>query len=341
MDGGPLHVRDCHFLEGAALRVGGGSVRVERTIFADLWTDGDGGAIALHGGELTVSESTFEHSRAHRGGAVFASGGVLTVHHSLFQGNEASADGGALAIDGNAAVLLANGTRLQGNIAGSGSAFSLGDHALLTYGLPAPLGTWIASGAICLVAPPQQPQPCDLVRMPAALGLTVSVLPQGTAEEEDYPYSCPPGTVGDSLEPLAQARPTCAYVCPARHYCPLGTVQPLTCTTGNFCGRGVSWPVPCAPGTHSNATNLKASSQCIPADAGHYASLGSIAQTPCAAGTYSALGRQPKCAGCAAGTFQDAEGATACTVRRTARSRGSCRGGGWVSSLASRMIHCA
>ena len=315
VDGGTLLARSCHFLEGAALHVDGGSVQVDDAHFVDLRArdDEDGGAIALNGGELVVSDSTFEHNRARRGGAIFASGGVLAVHRSAFRGNQAAADGGAMAVDGNAAVLLTNGTLLQGNVALAGGALSLANgNASLTYGLPAPLGTWVASGAVCQVVAPPQPQSCDPTRFPVALGLTVSVLPPGTRENEDYPYSCPPGIVGDSLEPQAQARPTCARVCPARFYCPLGTVQPLHCISGSFCGRGISYPIPCDPGTYSNATNLTAAGHCTAADAGHFAALGSTVQTPCLAGTYTALERQPSCAKCAAGSSQDAEGATAC-----------------------------
>lgn len=57
---------------------------------------------------------------------------------------------------------------------------------------------------------------------------------------------------------------------------------------------------------------LTSASQCIACPSGTYCSVGSLAATKCAPGTYSASERQPTCSRCPAGTFQDAEGQTSC-----------------------------
>ncbi len=327
IDAVELVLHDCNFDghasigAGAGMLVDGGAVEVHRTRFTRLTTQSDGGAVAIFSGSLALHGCTLVGNRARRGGALFASGGVLAVDACLVEGNEASVVGGGLAADGSPAVLLANSTRLRANTAPSGNALSIvGSASSFAYALHAPRGTWVASGSLCqqvyegsALAPPQR-QPCDWMRVSTMIGLTVSTLAPDTHEDADYPYECPPGIVGDSLETLAQTRPTCARPCPAQFYCPAGTVQPLPCAPGSYCPRGISWPLPCLPGSFSNATNLASASECTLSEPGFYASTGSVSQSPCAKGTFNHASRSGSCEQCPAGKYQGSVGQTACST---------------------------
>ena len=248
-------------LGGALLVDGDATIQVQDSRFINLHAD-LGGAIALLDGSLSLHNSTLDSNRATQcGGAVFASGGVLVVLGCSFAGNEAATSGGALAINGTAAVLLANGTRLTSNGAPVGRtlAFIAGS---LAYGLPAPIGTWVASGGVCEQGSSDLAPPCDFERVEAIRGLTVSTIAPGTNEDEDFPFDCPPGVVGGSLEVVHQTRPSCSYPCPERYFCPRGTVQPAHCTRGGYCERGVSSPQAC-PATMTSEVGSGSLADCV------------------------------------------------------------------------------
>ena len=42
--------------------------------------------------------------------------------------------------------------------------------------------------------------------------------------DEDFPFVCPPGVYGNSLDPVMQTRPQCAGPCPRGNFCPAGDV---------------------------------------------------------------------------------------------------------------------
>lgn len=321
---------------GAALLVDGGVVEVYDTSFSQVESIGAaGGAVALLNGSLALEGCTLTNNRAMRGGAVFAAGGTLVVSWSRLEQNEATVGGGALAVEGSAAVLLANATQLRGNVApaGAGAAFSFADgtEASLTYGLPARFGTWVVSGVQCEEVDASGDAPCDWARLPSMLGLTVSILTPGEAEDEDFPYACPPGIVGDTLEAEHQTRPTCARPCPAMFYCPAATITPLRCFAGSYCARGSSYPIPCLPGSYSSATNLTSAKQCTPTEPGYYATTGSTAPTRCTPGTYMPTTGANSCHNCPAGEYQGARGATACEA---------CEPGYYCEEAASAPLPC-
>ena len=78
--------------------------------------------------------------------------------------------------------------------------------------------------------------------------------------------------------------------CPARSYCPRGSVNPVTCPAGYVCpannGNGTAFP--CPPGTYSNVTGLASTSECTPCPATKYCGAqGALQPTaPCSAGYY-------------------------------------------------------
>ena len=282
-----LHVRDCVFdgqlphepaAAGAALHVSGGAVEVRGTRFTSLEATDEGGAVAIYGGSLALYDCTLLSNRARRGGAVYAAGGTLLLHSSVLVSNAASEDGGALAVDGTAAVLLANGTHLRGNTASAtGGAFAYVSGSL-NYALPAPLGTWVASGALCVRDIREE---CSLIRrdFPTVPDLTVATLTQRAHEDTDYPFACPPGVVGDSLATEAQTRPTCNRPCDAQFYCPAGTVDPHQCPAGEYCERGVSSGQAC-PRSMTSAPMSASLEECI-CDSGFYDSATGGASITC------------------------------------------------------------
>ena len=84
------------------------------------------------------------------------------------------------------------------------------------------------------------------------------------------PLPCPPGEFANQI-----GRSSC-FVCPGRHYCPLGTENfaDYPCPTGYYCPNGTKFSseYPCPPGTYSNVTHLLSAEDCTPCPPGHYCS---------------------------------------------------------------------
>lgn len=94
------------------------TLTLENVTFNHSEADGDGGAIYLADGNLTVTGGEFQSGFASRGGAIAIAGGIAELTDVLFQGNEAWEGGGALAIveaDDVAAVTL-SGVRGTNNV---------------------------------------------------------------------------------------------------------------------------------------------------------------------------------------------------------------------------------
>ena len=104
----------------------------------------------------------------------------------------------------------------------------------------------------------------------------------------------------------------------------------LGCACACACGaEGAAAARPCSGGTYSNATDNNEASDCTDVDPGYFATTGSTVQRVCAKGTFTDASTTPKdsCTPCAASTYQDAQGATACKAceagcaQQLARSR--------------------
>ena len=186
------------------------------------------GAVRVAGGTVRITSSTLSRNNASHGGAAYQSGGVLVISDSLLEQNAARLAGGAVAVYGGIA-LLANQTLLQANTAPAGASTFLGDAGTLSYGLPAPIARWIFPVFDCQPfrvacsgesrVPSEQPlhvsQPCHWQTNPAELGLTMRVFDRGSLDD-DYPWSCPAGSYGHSLESEDQSSPGCSGTCPSR-----------------------------------------------------------------------------------------------------------------------------
>ena len=225
-----VNLHNCSFLPGAlgsrrGLKVSGGIVNLQQVRMASLLF----GALEVFGGLVVITDSRFTFNIANFGAAILMHGGVLTLIHCVFDQNSATEAGGAVAINGGS-VLLSNQTVLQQNTAPQGSNLYINSSsAHVTYGLPAPLGHWIAqpflckeyrvpcaAGAIECVEEEQQllvDQPCDWHTNPMALGLTMAAFGKGPFDD-DYPLTCPASSYGNSFDIVAQSQPACAGVCP-------------------------------------------------------------------------------------------------------------------------------
>ena len=273
-----LRMIDCSFVSPgpqahnrSALLVSAGRAELQDAQFTYLL----GGALRVTGGYVVVSDSVLSHNQARGGAAANVSGGVLICFRCEIEHNMASEGGGAIAVWGGL-VLLANQTTLWHNAAPTGRTMIIEGTGVVSYGLPAPLGHWVASPFLCDMyrvpcatgasdcVEEQQPlladQPCDWNGVPEMRGLTVATL-TGTVDT-DFPLTCPvgcplyhppsagasptipcnfslqAGSYGDSLEVTVQSRPSCTDICPERFYCEVGTQSPVECRLGAYCSLG-------------------------------------------------------------------------------------------------------
>ena len=87
------------------------------------------------------------------------------------------------------------------------------------------------------------------------------------------------------------------------------------CVSGSYCEEGSSAPLPCEAGRFSSATHLHTMSQCQLCTDGAFCPTQSVTPSNCSAGSYTSNATaHDKCTRCAAGTFQNGEGATACDL---------------------------
>ena len=109
---------------GGALRIVGGEVIVNHSLFLANSNDGHGGAIGLSRSKLTVNNSSFVKNRASGdGGAIIAFRSTGLISNSSFVGNRTrlAQAGGAISVDEDATVDIVNST-FYDNYAGYGGA---------------------------------------------------------------------------------------------------------------------------------------------------------------------------------------------------------------------------
>ena len=171
----------------SALRVVRGSAELYDVTFVGLRA----GALIVEGGETTIWRGIFRQNNASNGGAVHASQGVLSCFGCVLEDNTAAETGGALFAGVNASVLLANQSVLRRNRAlGDGpvlgaTIFVNNESAIVSYALPAPLGSWIPAPFVCGSS---ARQPCPWERNALSLGLTLFTFESG-GFDDNYPYT--------------------------------------------------------------------------------------------------------------------------------------------------------
>ncbi len=182
------------------------------------------------------------------------------------------------------------------------------------------------------------------------LGGSFSATPATSAEGKPCPKGsfCPAGSAYDQYCLIGtysdQTGLATCKSCPTGKYCPdIQTITPTSCIAKYYCPAGSGIPLPCPPGTYSSTIELTASTECSPCPGGMYCekpatdsvttqcaagyvcASGSADYMPsgatydgsttlngfCPVGYYCPLGTSaPK--SCAAGTYQDAAGNSAC-----------------------------
>ncbi len=83
---------------------------------------GQGGAIRLLGGKLTIMDSTIRDSSAGHGGAIYSENGSLNIVNSELKANSARFSGGAIASQGGSSIALVNSNISHNSALGSGGA---------------------------------------------------------------------------------------------------------------------------------------------------------------------------------------------------------------------------
>ena len=113
-----------NWYSGGALRITGGEVAVNHSLFLENSNDGHGGAIGASRSKLTVNNSSFVNNQAYGdGGAISISRSTGEISNSSFVGNRTrkAQAGGAISVDQNATVDIVNST-FYDNYAGYGGA---------------------------------------------------------------------------------------------------------------------------------------------------------------------------------------------------------------------------
>lgn len=191
--------------------------------------------------EVIVTSSVFAHNRAERGPAGQITAGVLTVLESVVEDNTATSAGGAFAVSGRGTLLLADKTVLRRNKAPVGASVFRDADSLVHYGLPAPLGHWIAGAYTCTQ---DALQPCDFDRNELVRGRVVTTL--ASKFDADVPYACPSGTQGTGFDPSEQSNPVCSGVCPKGTAAHEGSTSCSACVKGTYAAdRGSGQCIPC------------------------------------------------------------------------------------------------
>lgn len=89
------------------------AVELDNVVFSGCRA-GNGAALYVYGGVLTIDQSTFDRNQASDGGAIYAlQGGRVIVRNSSFTANTVTGDGGALFMD-NSPLEVSN-SRFEGN----------------------------------------------------------------------------------------------------------------------------------------------------------------------------------------------------------------------------------
>lgn len=100
-----------------------GKLAFDGVAFNNAKSDSDGGAIAVKGGEVKLTDCAFNNDEAQNGGALYANGNV-EMHNCTFNGTHATVRGGAIAIQ-DAVVIAENCTFTESHSENHGGAVVL------------------------------------------------------------------------------------------------------------------------------------------------------------------------------------------------------------------------
>ena len=213
VESGDLEMSNCTVrgVQGArALHASGGGATIRSSVFE---VNLAGAIAATSGSHVLIRDSFLLHNTAENGGALAVAGNLteVTAVATHIAHNSAKAKGGALHVE-DGRVILALNTLLEHNVAVEGAAMHLSGGSTV-FALPAPPGRWVNT-AVKTEVPTVQP----------GLKTLVSTVALGS-HDEDYPFACPPGTVGGT-DIETQLSPVCVGACPAGSMCASATHTP-------------------------------------------------------------------------------------------------------------------
>ena len=213
VESGELEMSNCTVrgVQGTrALHACGGGATIQSSLFeANL----AGAIAATSGSKVLIRDSSLIRNAAGSGGALAVAGSLteVTVVATHIARNSAQAKGGALHVEDGRVVLALN-TLLEHNVAVEGAAMHLSGGSTV-FALPAPPGRWVNTAVVTEVPTVQ-----------SGLKTLVSTVVLGS-HDEDYPFACPPGTVGGT-DIETQLSPVCVGACPAGSMCASATHTP-------------------------------------------------------------------------------------------------------------------
>ena len=213
VESGDLEMSNCTVrgVQGArAIHASGGVATIRSSVFeANL----AGAIAATSGSHVLIRDSFLLRNAAENGGALAVAGSLteVTAVATHIAHNSAKAKGGALHVE-DGRVILALNTLLEHNVAVEGAEMHLSGGSTV-FALPAPPGRWVNT-AVETEVPTVQP----------GLKTLVSTVALGS-HDEDYPFACPPGTVGGT-DIETQLSPVCVGACPAGSMCASATHTP-------------------------------------------------------------------------------------------------------------------
>lgn len=97
-----------------------GNLKIHNLIMKHGSNAGQGGAIRLLGGKLSISDSIILDSSAGHGGAIYSESGSLKIVYSELRANSARFTGGAIASQGGSSITLVNSNISHNSALGSG-----------------------------------------------------------------------------------------------------------------------------------------------------------------------------------------------------------------------------
>jgi predicted outer membrane repeat protein len=130
-----LTLQHAYWGNGAALYMPGGTLTIQGVTFRRNRALGEGGAVWVNMGSMHVIDSTFEGNSADSGGAIYMNAGSVEIRGSLFTGNR------AVNGEGGATYTYDAGLDIQRSSFVSNSSFGRGGGAIWTSGREVTLHT--------------------------------------------------------------------------------------------------------------------------------------------------------------------------------------------------------
>ena len=309
-DGGTVHLKSCEIRSnqaviGGGLHMLGGPLTMTDCNLHDNTANDSGGGLGIDGGTATLTATLIRDNSAPTGANVQPAGGILYYALPTPAGYWLP----------NADCVASRLPCVRGDV-NCTTAVASGICATAGTSTDSP-NAWTPSNCM----PPLAFQTCEwqtaacAANPPTAdclLGKKLYFAPY-LPIDATFPYPCAAGYLS-SNDSAFQTSSDCAGKCPPGFFCPnASTIEAQLCPPGFFCLEGSSVPQPCPAGSSSNATGLRASSDCVTCPPGTSCSVSSTNPTLCLPGSFSATAGMQSCTLCPAGKFGDEYGQTACT----------------------------